>query len=578
MKQINNYLESQKVNNDKSNSSIPIVELEDIELLYGAQEKPALTDVSLSIHSGERVCLLGANGSGKSTLSKIIAGIMAPDSGTVSYRDKRAFTDEKGVDSDVYMSARKNIAYVFQDPEDQIVARIVEEDVAFGPENKALPTNRIRALVDSCLKTVAMDEYAKADITELSGGQQQRVAIASALAMEPTLFIADEPASMLDIRGRRETIRLLNKLQNSGCAIVHVTHFVEEAKYADTIILLEKGRIVFKGSYEELLNNYHLLQRQNLELPFELKVKEALKSDAIKDCSDSDKYNVQSSQAQESQIKVKNLSFTYDSVNHALTDLSFAIQKGEFVCLIGQTGSGKTTLAKTLAGLNSNFSGSINILGQSLSSRKTRGLIQGKLGYIMQKPERQLFAETVSDDVAYGPRCQGLTEEEVEKRVSDALETLGISHLATRSPFELSGGQQRLAAIAGVLSMHPEILILDEPCASLDSAASGKLLEILKDLNTKGMTCIMVTHSMDDAAYLADTIYVLAKGKIVTQGAPKDVFHQEELLDRIGLGLPKAKSFIKEFNAQYRSDLPEVLTFDELVYELKNAGVSYELV
>ncbi len=562
-----------RINPKKSN---PLVELDNIDLIYSSREKPALSGVSLTISEGERVCLLGANGSGKSTLSKVIAGIMAPDSGTVMYRGKVAFSNSSKVNSETYMQARENIAYVFQDPEDQIVARIVEEDVAFGPENKALPTERIQELVDTCLKSVAMSDYAHADITELSGGQQQRVAIASALAMEPTLFIADEPASMLDIRGRRETLRLLKKLQDRGCAIVHVTHFVEEAKHADRIILLEKGRVIFEGSYDELLANYHLLQRQDLELPFELRLKEALKNNAY-DCKHVKKKATDLT-GTPVQIEVKDLSFTYDSVNHALTDLSFDIHAGEFVCLIGQTGSGKTTLAKTLAGLNPNFSGEINIFGQSLSSRKARELIQGRLGYIMQKPERQLFAETVAEDVAYGPRCQGLDEEEVQRRTHEALATLNISHLANRSPFELSGGQQRLAAIAGVLSMHPDILILDEPCASLDSAASKKLLEILRNLNASGLTCIMVTHSMDDAADLADTIYVLSKGKIVIQGNPRYVFSHESLLESIGLGIPHAMSFTKKFNAQHGTQLPEALTFNELIGELKDAEVGYELV
>ncbi len=572
----NERLES-KIQMQEDQISSAVVELKDVELIYNNQSKPALKDITLSIQPGERVCLLGANGSGKSTLSKVIAGIMAPDSGCVYYHNMQACIDDTGVNSDVYMQARKNIAYVFQDPEDQIVARIVEEDVAFGPENKALPTERIRDLVDSCLKTVAMSEYALADVTEMSGGQQQRIAIASALAMEPKLFIADEPASMLDIRGRRETLRLLNKLQNQGCAIVHVTHFVEEAKHADKIVLLEEGRILFVGNYEQLLENYHLLQRQDLELPFELKLKEALRHHK-NGCTPKASPKIYATSDSPVQIEARELSFTYDSIMHAFKGVSFDVHKGEFVCLIGQTGSGKTTLAKTLAGLTPNFDGTLNVFGESLSSRKTRGLIQGKLGYIMQKPERQLFAETVAQDVAYGPRCQGLSDTEVEKRVQEALDALGISHLANRSPFELSGGQQRLAAIAGVLSMHPEILILDEPCASLDSAASSMLIAMLKKLNEQGMTCIMITHSMEDAAYLADTIYVLSKGELVVEGSPADVFAHKALLEKIGLGIPEAMHFVEKFNENNELQLPAVLTFDELVRALKESEVSYELV
>ncbi len=553
----------------------PLVKLEDIELIYSSSEQPALNRISLEISSGERICLLGANGSGKSTLSKVIAGIMAPDSGRVEYQGKTAF-DSDGVNSEAYMQARRNIAYVFQDPEDQIVARIVEEDVAFGPENKALSTEKIRELVDLSLHTVAMSDYALADISELSGGQQQRVAIASALAMEPSLFIADEPSSMLDIRGRRETMRLLGKMQEQGCAIVHVTHFVEEAQFANKIILLEKGTKVFEGTYSELMENSHFLKRQNLELPFEMKLKEALRqNESSCDTTTSKKSSLKDNEVQ---IHVSDLGFSYSNKYQALSSISLNIHKGEFVCLIGQTGSGKTTLAKTLAALNPNFSGTIDVFGQSLAAKKTRSMLQGRIGYIMQKPERQLFAETVLEDVAYGPRCQGLSEEEITKRVDQALQTLGIENLKDKSPFELSGGQQRLVAIAGILSMEPEVLILDEPCASLDSAASCKLLSILKDLNTQGLTCIMVTHSMEDAAYMADTIYVLSKGQVVLQGTPDQVFRHQETLDKIGLGIPEAKSYAQALNDKYGWSLKEALTFDELVDEIRRVGVEHELV
>ncbi len=568
----------------ETSSKMPLVELKDIELIYHNTKKPALSQVSLTIYPGERVCLLGANGSGKSTLSKVIGGIMAPDSGIVSYEGRVAYSQDKGVDSEAYRSAREHIAYVFQDPEDQIVARIVEEDVAFGPENKALPTHQIRSLVDTCLETVAMSEYAQTDISELSGGQQQRVAIASALAMEPTLFIADEPASMLDIRGRRAALKLLGDLQEKSCAIVHITHYVEEAQYADKIVLMEEGKVAFIGTYAQLLEQPELLTHQNLELPFELKLKRELqvrKGVAGQDRAIAENVHLalQKSQGHEpTQIEVRDLTFTYNKADHALSHLNLSVKKGEYVCLIGQTGSGKTTLARTLAGLNTDFSGSVEVLGTSLKSRKMCSKLQGKIGYIMQKPERQLFAETVEEDVAYGPTCQGLTPDDVRARTEDALNLLGISHLAGKSPFELSGGQQRLVAIAGILSMNPEILILDEPCASLDSAASAKLLGILKELNARGLTCIMVTHSMEDAASMSDTIYVLSKGKIVAEGSPEEVFAQETLLKDIGLGIPQPKAYARALNERLGLDLAEALTFDELVDELSSKEVDYELV
>ena len=282
------------------------------------------------------------------------------------------------------------------------------------------------------------------------------------------------------------------------------------------------------------------------------------------------------------QIQVKNLThiysegMPYESV--ALTDISFEIEKGEFVGIIGHTGSGKSTLIQHLNGLLKPKSGCILVNDINITSKEVKMRdIRRQIGLVFQYPEYQLFEETVHKDVAFGPLNLGLTQEEADKRVIEAIKLVGLDYeeIAERSPFELSGGQKRRVAIAGVIAMKPEILILDEPTAGLDPKAHADILHMIDRIHSvQNNTIILVSHNMGDIARLAGKVLVLDRGKLVLTGTPMEVFRQADLLESLGLGLPPATFIMRELKTKGVPISSDILTIeaaeDELYRLLKN--------
>lgn len=575
----------------------PVALLSHVTLSYDSGTQ-ALDDVSLSIRPGEHVCVLGANGSGKSTLASVVCGLLAPDEGQVFLADEHVFDAERQapVDFDAYGRARRNLGLVFQNPDDQIVTTVVEEDVAFGPENLGVPSRQIGARVERELRRVAMTDYAKADPTRLSGGQKQRVAIAGALAMEPQLIVFDEPGSLLDVRGRSAIMRVMGRLHDDGITIVHITHFMEEALQADRVIVLERGRIALEGTPVEVFSHTQQIMSLGLEEPFAARLSRKL---GLPWTCDEDELLQRiarggpvrggrtpeqglAAAAAEHTLQAIDVSYSYDRSRRALDEVSLAVDKGSSVAIVGQTGSGKSTLLRLLCALEAPDSGSVVVNGVSTRRKRDRRRLQGTIGYVMQHPERQLFAETVIADVAFGPKNLGLSHDEVQRRCAHALELVGLAGLENASPFELSGGQQRLCAIAGILAMEPTLLILDEPTAGLDPRGRGELRHILDSVRERGVTIVQVTHNMNDAAR-ADWVVVLDQARNLMEGAPAAVFCRQtaNTLSRAGLGLPAPLAFANRLEDAGLPPLGDPLTMDALVDALtapKDAASAFVVV
>ena len=250
----------------------------------------------------------------------------------------------------------------------------------------------------------------------------------------------------------------------------------------------------------------------------------------------------------------------------ALDDVSLRIEDGELLAVIGHTGSGKSTLIRHLNGLLQPTSGRVLVDGLDLSQRAGRKAARRIVGMAFQYPEHQLFAPTVREDVAFGPRNMGLEPDEVDARVKDALEQLGVDYdeFADKSPFELSGGQQRRVALAGIIASHPRILVLDEPTAGLDPRGRAQVMDVVNRSHGQGATVVMVTHNMDAAAQFADRVVVLDHGRVFLEGAPQEVFSHATDLRRIGLGVPRAAKFAAELR-EHGLDLPQgIITLDAL--------------
>lgn len=550
------------------------VRLAHVTLRYG--DSVALDDVTLEVCRGERVCVLGANGSGKSTLASVICGLLAPDEGDVELAGHAVCTG--GVpDLAAYRDARRQLGLVFQNPDDQIVTSVVADDVAFGPENLGVPRAQISVRVARELRRVAMEKYAHADPSRLSGGQRQRVCIAGALAMEPAVLVLDEPSSLLDVRGRAAIMRVMGRLAAAGATLVHVTHFMDEALAADRVVVMQHGHVALEGTPDEVFaaKNAQVIEALGLEMPFEARLAVALRQAgaaggaiAAPGAPSDEKPAACAACAHTAEplaILARDLVFSYGPDAQALDGVSLEVPVRATTAIVGQTGSGKSTLLRLLCGLEAADAGSLTVCGINAATKRGRRQVRRAVGYVMQHPERQLFAQTVAEDVAFGPRNQGLSAAEVEGRVAHALDLVGLADRRDASPFELSGGQQRLAAIAGVLAMEPELLVLDEPTAGLDPRGRARLRTLMADLAAHGVTLLQVTHSMEDAAR-ADHVVVLDQSHVLTAGTPAEVFcpANEPQLTAVGLGLPRPLAYACEHALDARP-----LTLEALVAALR---------
>ena len=562
---------------------------------------PALDGIDLNIEDGEFFCILGGNGSGKSTFAKHLNALLQPDAGTVRINGMDAS------DPELVYDIRSTAGMVFQNPDDQIVATLVEDDVAFGPENLGVESAQIAQRVREALKGVGLVGFERHETHALSGGQKQRVALAGVLAMEPRVLILDEASSMLDPRGRKGLMKVCRALHDRAMTIVMITHFMEEAAEADRVAVFRAGRVAMLGAPEEILTRADELAQLNLDMPASCCLGRALRAKGVPVCaqvreadmvaeiaqvyaersgadvagrpsaSDSRVLDHASSAADgmvasEPVIEISHLSHSYSlsarerrrwrkrsttvgasgkqtlwgndpNSPWALRDVSLTVRRGEFLGLAGHTGSGKSTLVQHLNGLIRPQEGSVCALGLDLSSKKGAAAVKAKVGVVFQYPERQLFAETVAQDVAFGPRNLGLPQDEVVRRVATSLARVGLdlAAIGDKSPFELSGGQQRRVAFAGVLAMEPEVLVLDEPMAGLDPAARRDFLELIDRLHREGLTVVMVSHSMDDLANCCDRIVVMNEGAVFADGTPAQVFAHANELKSIGLGVPAAQ-------------------------------------
>lgn len=576
-----------------------VVRLAHVSLVYDGVA--ALDDVSLELARGERLCVLGANGSGKSTLASVICGLLAPDEGEVELAGERVCAGGRP-DLEAYRRARRSLGLVFQNPDDQIVTSVVEDDVAFGPENLGLPRREIADRVARELHRVAMEDYARADPSRLSGGQRQRVCIAGALAMEPAVLVLDEPGSLLDVRGRAAILRVMGRLAAAGTTLVHVTHFMEEALEADRVIVLDRGRVALEGAPDEVFAQGEKIAALGLEVPFAARLSQRLglpwtcdetallaklgtgffsqrerdRSQTPAERNAPEATNLSPSLCEKKPVPIlqaEHVSFSYGGRERALADVSFAIAPGTSTAIVGQTGSGKSTLLRLLCGLEVPDEGRVLVGENDTSTRRGRKGTRQLVGYVMQHPERQLFAETVEKDVAFGPRNLRLAEGEVERRVTEALELVGLADRRDVAPFKLSGGQRRLCALAGILAMEPRVLVLDEPTAGLDPRGRAMLRRVLARLRELGVTLVQVTHSMEDAAR-TDRVIALDQGGLVADGTPAEVFSaaNERRLAESGLGIPRALRVARRLERRGWPALGDPLTTDELVAALRGGG------
>ncbi|RKY68533.1 MAG: energy-coupling factor transporter ATPase, partial [Candidatus Latescibacterota bacterium] len=505
------------------------------------------------------------------------------------------------------------IGMVFQNPDNQIVSTLVEREIAFGLENLGIPSDEMRARVDEALARFDLTQYRCHPPHKLSGGEKQRLAIASVWVMRPKVMVLDEPASLLDPKGRREIEHILKNLDAAdGQTILHITQFPEEAMLARRVLIMARGKIVMDGFPAEVFRQGATLERLGLDVPFAIRLADRLGKEGI-ELSDgilneedlirtlelltqttkkvgkcesgkvgalpSSPHPLTSSPPRDAKICTESVSYFYHRglpmERKALSEVTAAIGEGEFVALIGPTGSGKSTLVQHFNALLKPSEGRVlldggDLWGKGIDLEK----VHGKVGLVFQFPEFQLFEESVAKDVAFGPENLGWRAGRVEQAVQNALIAVGLDaeRFGPRSPMALSDGEKRRVAIAGILAMEPEVLVLDEPTSGLDPRGARRIVSLLKTLHQEGRTIILISHDMDLIAEVAERVIVLNGGRLWAIGKPESVLGGLAESEDIGLEAPRTVRFYKMLSARgwpLNGDAP--MTMEALSMEIVGA-------
>jgi energy-coupling factor transport system ATP-binding protein len=542
----------------------PAVSVRDLSYRYRGQKAPALDGVSLEVAEGEFVVIMGHSGAGKSTLCVSLNGLVphffrGRMEGEVSVQGRSTREGRVG-------EFAQEVGLVFQDFEAQLFSTNVALEVAFGPENFQVEREEMVRRVEGVLERVHLDGFEDRTPATLSGGQKQRLAIASVLAIEPRILCLDEPTTDLDPIGKLGVFEIAEELKDrDDVTLIVVEHETEETLDADRIIVLRDGKIVADRPAREVLQDVKLLEESSVmplqvarffhergaedgQLP--LTPEEGVEEFERRGWRVSPERHRELVEADERReegygepvIEVEGLTHRYQNGVVALEGVDLAVRRGEFLAVLGQNGSGKTTLVKHFNGLLKPTEGSVRVDGEETVRQGLRRLGQ-RVGYIFQNPDHQIFSDTVAEEVGFGPKIREMEEDEIEERVSEALSAVGLEGRGDEDPFGLTKGERQRVAVASVLAVRPEVLILDEPTTGLDYAEQRSMMELVRHLNEGGSTIIAVTHTMWVVAEYAHRAVVIRDGKVALQGTVREVFAQEDELRDAALRPPHIVSF-----------------------------------
>ncbi len=551
------------------------IQFKNVTFHYAGSEKPALQDIDLQINNGEIVLITGPAGSGKTTLCSCINGLIPHyhegdlqgevTVGTYNTRNVRV----GGLASLVGM--------VFQDPESQLVTNSVADEVAFGPENLGVPREEIIKRVEEALRATRMSGYEDREPHSLSGGEQQACVIAATFAMQPEIYVMDEPLANLDPAGRAQVLDLVVKIaRQRGKTLIIVEHALEEIMpLVERVIVMDQGRIVRDGSVEQVLSAGDI--KGVFMRPSIVRLAEAIRigsfplqpEDLVKEIHNQFKPTQLKKRVERERsnghqgpiIELQNVTYCYESGMDALYDVSLSIKEGEFVALMGRNGSGKTTLVSHLIALLQPNRGKVIVAGQDTSVTPTHVLARD-VGFCFQNPNHQIVSFNVRDEMTFGLKAHNIDPAEYETRIKEALEIVNMQDFLEAEIFDLGKGQKQRIALASVLTLRPKILLVDEPTTGQDPEMSIDIFEIIKKLNQVGTTVIAITHNVDLAAQYATRAIVLNRGRVSFDGAISELLRDEKLMKANSLELPHITRLAKNLSGY---GIPEnTVSFDEM--------------
>ncbi|WP_246027936.1 ABC transporter ATP-binding protein [Paenibacillus xylaniclasticus] len=567
-------------------NNAPVIEFSHFTFQYRAQAEPTLRDISLTIHRGEKVLIVGPSGSGKSTLAHCINGLV-PFFYAGTMQGSALIAGEDLAKTSIFKLSGR-VGTVLQDPDGQFVGMTVAEDIAFKLENDGVPQGDMRRRVAEAAASVGMDRLLDASPHELSGGQKQRTTLAGVLVSKADVLLFDEPLANLDPQAGKQTIELIDRIhRETGKTIIIVEHRLEDVLHrnVDRIILIEEGRITADASPDELLCS-GLLKRAGIREPLYWTAMQyagcsltpAMKpaslpsipvgewAEALAAWHEQEAAAAMEEPNRPTVLELTDVGFAYERGGRSVVkQVSFRIGQGELVSIVGRNGAGKSTLMKLICGFYKPTSGSIVYKGRDLAEDTIKERSE-RIGFVMQNPNHMISKTMLYEEVALGLVLRGLDEASIRERVMDTLRICGLYEMRNWPISALSFGQKKRVTIASILVLQPEVIILDEPTAGQDFRHYNEMMEFLLTLNRQGKSIVVITHDMHLMLEYADRAIVLSDGEVIADGAPAEVLTDTRIVEAASLketsvyelalraGIGEPKEFVRRFIERDRKE------------------------
>jgi energy-coupling factor transporter ATP-binding protein EcfA2 len=564
-----------------------IIDVDSLSYKYPNATTKALDNIDFKLTEPGFIAIMGPTGAGKTTFSLTLNGLIPQFyEGTME-----GSVHVLGIDTKRYRIQRlvQHVGLVMQDPESQVFGMNVLADVMFGPANLGLSYDEVMARARRALNLVGLVGFDKRSPSDLSGGEKQRLAVASVLAMHPEILVLDEPTSELDPVGREEVYQAVDRLCEDGdVTIFAIEHSPDEVvSRAENLMVFSGGKLAYLGTPKDVFRNAPKAHDLGIRIPepaelgwklyeaglikqqqIPLTVDEAFelispwiieRKDRLAKC-DTKPCRCDAEGEKEVILSVQDLSHSYSDEIHALRGVSLDVHKGEFIALVGQNGAGKTTLAKHFNGLLRPTKGRVIVDGKDAAGQAIYDLAK-VVGYVFQNPDHQIFSATVWEEAAYGLKVQGITGEKAKERVANVLELVGLSDLLELNPFTLSKGDRQKLAVASILAIEPQVLVIDEPTTGLDARGAEGMMTLIDHLNKLGHTVIIITHDMKLVAEYATRVIAMSRGKIIADCTPAELFSNEAVMENARV---KPTSIARLFSRlQELADIPMLITVED---------------